>query len=291
MQEDIFQPTPQISRECQSLSFFQEQFGFDGPLFSCQDDYTTAFQSPLLSPLPSPLKSPTFTPYINHLDQQLNLNSNNESNCSYNYTMKDQNLSPKRSNQISVITSQGNGIFHITQQINQVFVIKNEIPSQVKNELEDIEIGDLPDIPEKNLTKGMNSETSQEDSKASLTEKQDENFVSGFDHEIMTPTIEPIKVSSFIKNKKGKSANQRAGVRKNFPPEAKAAMNSWLINHWVYPYPTSREKKMFSNMYGLTSKQITVYFINNRTRLLNRKGFGSKNSPFIIHPFKGCYKI
>lgn len=80
---------------------------------------------------------------------------------------------------------------------------------------------------------------------------------------------------------KKQSSNEKRKHRKNFPEVARAAMKSWLLNHWIYPYPSTQERQIFARQFNLTDKQIQVFLTNQRARLLKRKGIG-KNIPFFI---------
>lgn len=78
----------------------------------------------------------------------------------------------------------------------------------------------------------------------------------------------PANAKFLIQNKKRKNG---------IPENARRAMKLWLIANSLYPYPTMEQKIEFSTTFGITLKQISIFFINERSRLLKRKGWGSKS--------------
>lgn len=76
--------------------------------------------------------------------------------------------------------------------------------------------------------------------------------------------------------------------RNGIPENARTAMRLWLLANRLYPYPTMEQKIGFSALYGITLKQITIFFINERSRLLKRKGCGSKGRNLTLIKKKNC---
>lgn len=65
--------------------------------------------------------------------------------------------------------------------------------------------------------------------------------------------------------------------KKKISKEARKEMKNWLMSHWFYPYPQKNVINFFAQKYNLARKQVHTFFVNHRSRLLNRKGWGSKS--------------
>lgn len=80
--------------------------------------------------------------------------------------------------------------------------------------------------------------------------------------------------------KKSSSEIVAKKVRKQFSHTATQMLREWFIDHLDDPYPFQEEKKFLASRTGLTQKQITNWFINQRMRKLakrgERKSFSSK---------------
>lgn len=50
--------------------------------------------------------------------------------------------------------------------------------------------------------------------------------------------------------------------RPNFAKDVVASLETWLVEHAEYPYPTTEEKQGLSEQLGLSVKQINDWFIN-----------------------------
>ena len=221
------------------------------------------------------MKSPQFSPFFSRFDQQKNLN---------NDISKDKQISPTKAihNQINVIPNNSTGIVHITQQINQISiynVIQNETPFMNNSDLDYDE-----NKKQLSLKRAQTSETIGSNANESQNMKFGTNIganasASDLNQIGITSSVEPLIDPEGIENNdiEGSSIKKNE-KRKSLPRDAKDAMKNWLIAHWAYPYPSIKEKKMFSYKYGLTERQVTIYFINNRTRVLKRKGWGSKKA-------------
>jgi len=60
-----------------------------------------------------------------------------------------------------------------------------------------------------------------------------------------------------------KTVKQR---RRILSREAKALLNHWLAEHLHHPFPTAEEKADLAQRAGITTEQVTVWFINARCR-------------------------
>lgn len=47
-------------------------------------------------------------------------------------------------------------------------------------------------------------------------------------------------------------------------------MRDWFQEHWANPYPTAEEKSILSQRTGLSTDQISHWFINQRMRFWRR---------------------
>jgi len=56
--------------------------------------------------------------------------------------------------------------------------------------------------------------------------------------------------------------------RGNLPKACTNLLKKWLFDHLFHPYPTEEEKSALSMQTGLSSKQISDWFINARRRIL-----------------------
>ncbi|EAY09487.1 hypothetical protein TVAG_102360 [Trichomonas vaginalis G3] len=63
---------------------------------------------------------------------------------------------------------------------------------------------------------------------------------------------------------------------KNLPPDAKAYLNSWLLQHRYNPYPSKKEKELIMDRFGITKKQLATFLVNARMRFLQRFGYEGK---------------
>lgn len=70
----------------------------------------------------------------------------------------------------------------------------------------------------------------------------------------------------------------RTTTRRKFPNAVRNAMNAWLMNNYLNPYPTLYVVRYFARAFNLTERQVKVFFTNQRVRFLNRKGI-RKNVP------------
>ena len=81
----------------------------------------------------------------------------------------------------------------------------------------------------------------------------------------------PAHTSPYVDNieKIGEKINSPR-KRPNFPSETRRILNDWLSEHKDNPYPSSIELEKLRKITDLTSKQIRIYFTNNRSRFLMR---------------------
>ena len=53
---------------------------------------------------------------------------------------------------------------------------------------------------------------------------------------------------------------------------AREIMQNWLADHWMNPYPNPQQVRSFAKQFNMTEKQIRTFFMNERSRFLERKG-------------------
>jgi hypothetical protein len=62
------------------------------------------------------------------------------------------------------------------------------------------------------------------------------------------------------------------GKRGSISKSAREEMSAWLLDHAVNPYPSPSEITAFANKFSISRRQVQVFFTNNRSRLLGRRG-------------------
>ncbi|KAL9651226.1 hypothetical protein ABK040_006227 [Willaertia magna] len=71
-------------------------------------------------------------------------------------------------------------------------------------------------------------------------------------------------------------------VAKNTSVDPSETLNKWFLEHMNYPFPSSTEKKFICQISGLTEKQITNWFINNRGRSWKKIVESDKNKIYEV---------
>ncbi|XP_019637243.1 PREDICTED: uncharacterized protein LOC109479694 [Branchiostoma belcheri] len=66
----------------------------------------------------------------------------------------------------------------------------------------------------------------------------------------------------------------------SLPREAKTKLQSWLLDHQDHPYPSRVEKYDLAELTGLTFKQVSTWFQNNRRRLHHHQDTSWARSPW-----------
>ncbi|KAI8517158.1 hypothetical protein Bbelb_057390 [Branchiostoma belcheri] len=66
----------------------------------------------------------------------------------------------------------------------------------------------------------------------------------------------------------------------SLPREAKTKLQSWLLHHRDYPYPSRVEKYDLAELTGLTFKQVSTWFQNNRRQLQLHQDTSWARSPW-----------
>ncbi|XP_078697213.1 uncharacterized protein LOC144925164 [Branchiostoma floridae x Branchiostoma belcheri] len=66
----------------------------------------------------------------------------------------------------------------------------------------------------------------------------------------------------------------------SLPREAKTKLQSWLLDHRDHPYPSRVEKYDLAELTGLTFKQVSTWFQNNRRRLQHHQDTNWARSPW-----------
>lgn len=195
----------------------------------------------LFTPLQSPIKFPIKSP----LKSPDFSNPFDKSTDQFFFFEKDedQHLS-QILNDVESVTKHPAPVVQITQQINQiaVFPLLNTNPEQ----------------PKVNSPKLSNSYNSNSFNNLIQLNRQQSNTL-------------PDRITDDPKLYK----------RKNFPEIARKTMKMWLLNHWAYPYPTAQEKRRFAAEFNLTDRQIDVFLTNQRSRLLKRRGWGTKKNVLV----------
>ncbi|GME95892.1 unnamed protein product [[Candida] boidinii] len=89
-------------------------------------------------------------------------------------------------------------------------------------------------------------------------QQQQQNSGNNYKSIIMVPNEKT--QSSSINNKK---------KRANLPKQTTVVLLSWLNEHLDHPYPNSKEKVELMYQTGLSSQQLSNWFINARRRKIN----------------------
>lgn len=79
------------------------------------------------------------------------------------------------------------------------------------------------------------------------------------------PAPEPEPKAAIVGPVGVRKAKKRRG---NLPKAATQNLKQWLFNHLMHPYPNEEEKRQLSATVGLTTNQISNWFINARRRIL-----------------------
>lgn len=69
-----------------------------------------------------------------------------------------------------------------------------------------------------------------------------------------------------IRNLRDKMLINSCKTKSKLPPPAVAQLSSWWSEHRIWPYPDDATKAQLIESTGLTSKQVTNWFINHRKR-------------------------
>ncbi len=72
--------------------------------------------------------------------------------------------------------------------------------------------------------------------------------------------------------KTSRASQKRPGIHHQaLPKEAVNELNNWFESHINHPYPTTEEKSVLANKYGITFKQVNSWLCNRRNRTMNTK--------------------
>lgn len=80
-----------------------------------------------------------------------------------------------------------------------------------------------------------------------------------------------IKCSTESKFQEFVLKNARTERRSSFPDHARDVLRQWFLDHRLHPFPNEEQKYQLSMRTGLTNKQVSTWFINQRSRTKNRK--------------------
>lgn len=259
----------------------------EGSGFSFLDDPFPGFGCSFMTPLQSPLLFSTKSPNFNSVEK-----SNDRFNLNDFDDDKIHNFS-QILNEVEVITNLQTPFVQINQ-IN-VFPVINPPSPKLKDsqKIDSLEPSKLNEFIRFTQVSNSNFEQQKEDPKTNSQlesleqEKLNDAIRFNFDqnNENQPQNTEHI-IHQF--DYKDDDAIHYTNVplkkqlkRKNFSDEARKTMKLWLLSHWMYPYPSIQEKKKFAKQFNLTERQIQIFLTNQRSRLLHRKGWGSKKTVII----------